>query len=420
MKLTLSGALLAILVYNFTVALDERYRTYGDALDYISLGLSVAKTGNYGHLKAPSDHLLKDFRNGKVGIKKYEFDRYTAFRPPIWPFLIAGIFLISGYKLIYIIIFKFLLHLTGVLIFYKTLKLLRIHDIFLVIGTFLYGINPAWQLYSRVFLSEPITFFFITLWLFLLIRYFQNGRGFFLQAIVAGILVLSHPYYLFLPFSVWLVLFLKNKLPFKKLLLSFLLTLCIVSSWIIRNFYTLNTNEIVVTTSSGAVMAKGWNSEIPKNHSNTKGDLADEELILIDFHDTEKYSSGEVQRLQLYKEATLHFIKTNPELILPIIITKIKSAFNPLPETPRPGILETGRWIFHILALLSLLYIIIFSRNSILKSLAIGLFISTITITIITYSGFRFRMPQVALELLLLVFSIKDLMIKSRPLAVES
>src|SRR5690606_27467203 len=114
-----------------------------------------------------------DFKNAKVSSHEYKFLNKTAFRPPVWPILIAGTFLIFGYNLTYIIIFKFLLHLLGIFIFYKTLKLLKLKEIFIITGSFLYSISPAWQLYSRVFLSEPITLFFLTLWIFLMVRFIQ-------------------------------------------------------------------------------------------------------------------------------------------------------------------------------------------------------------------------------------------------------
>src|SRR5690606_7244193 len=131
---------------------------------------------------------------------------------------------------------KLLLHLIGTFIFYKTLKILKLKEVFVIIGGFIYGIHPAWQLYSRVFLSEPITLFFITLWIYLLIRYVFGKSSWWPQAIAAGILILSHPYFIFLPFSVWLFQFLKKEISPKLFLISSLVCVSIVSVWIIRNF----------------------------------------------------------------------------------------------------------------------------------------------------------------------------------------
>src|SRR5690606_36131621 len=129
---------------------------------------------------------------------------------------------------------------------------------------------------------------------------------------------------------------------------------------------------------------------------------------------------NEVESMQLYKNATIHYIKSNPEMIFPIIGKKLLSAFNRFPETPRPGILETGRWFFQFLAFLSLFYVLLFTHNRILQSLGIGLIISTIGITILTYSGFRFRMPQVGLELVFIVFVLNDIYINRKNINIES
>ncbi len=410
LKIILGFIFLILLLYNFKIANDYKYEAGGDASDYIHLSLNLAKTGNYGHVNTSKEAILDDFKADRVKTKDFTFTKSTAFRPPVWPILISGIFLIFDYNITYVIIFKFLLHILGLFIFYRTLKILKLQEIIIIIGTFLYGINPAWQLYSRVFLSEPITFFFITLWVYLLIRFVKLKSGFLPQAVVGGIIILSHPYYIFLPFFVWLVVYLKKEMKLKMFFASSLICAAMVSTWIIRNLAIWETDKIVLTTSSGAVMAKGWNQDVPEMHTNTKGDLADESLVLENYNFSSDKTRNEVERMELYKDATFHFIKTNPDLILPIIWKKLKSAFNPLPETPKPGLLETSRVIFQVLSLFALLYLIFFSRHKLLQSLAVSLILSTIAITIITYSGFRFRMPQVGIELLIIIYVIDDIL----------
>lgn len=387
--------------------MEYKYKADGDAWDYIHLGLSVAKTGKYGHLDAPRNELLIDFKNNSLKNKKYNLVGETAFRPPVWPFIIAGVFFLFGYNLTFVLIVKFLLHLAGMWIFHKTLRILKLPELFIILGVFLYGINPAWQLYSRVFLSEPATLFLITVWLYFLLKYIIENKNFFTQAIIGGVLILAHPYYIFLPFSIWLLLLIENKIKWKSFILSSVICISVVSIWVIRNSIVLDTPQMILTTSSGAVIAKGWNPEVSQEHTNTKGDLADEELVLKEFPANEKISAlNEVQRMKLFKDASIHYIKNHPHEIIPIIVAKLKSAFNPLPETPRPGFLETGRVTFQILSFLAILYIIFFSKSSLFRSLAIGLVISTLGITIIIYSGFRFRMPQSGIEILFIIFML--------------
>src|SRR5680860_1330234 len=129
------------LSYNFYVANDLKYYTYGDASDYIAVGLSLAKTNKYGHVKLQKgEDLIEAFKENKIANREFEFSNHSTWRPPVWPFLIAGIFILIGYKLIYLIIFKFLLHLIGLYIFYKTLKLFNLNQTITLIGVFLYGL----------------------------------------------------------------------------------------------------------------------------------------------------------------------------------------------------------------------------------------------------------------------------------------
>lgn len=409
LKLVLGLIFFGMIGYNFYVANDLKYETAGDAAAFVSLGTSLAKVHKYGHLDIPGG-IVRAFEKDKIDNREYEFKGHSTWRPPVWPFLIASVFFFFGFNLTYLLIFKFLLHFLGTYIFYRTLKLLKMPEIWVLIGAFLYGVSPVWQLYSRVFLSEPITLFFMSLWIYFLIRHLVADSSWWPQALLAGIMVLCHPYYIFLPFSIWLILLINKKLQFKIFFLSAVLCAAVISTWIIRNFVVLETNEVVLTTSSGAVIAKGWNQDVIKEHSNTKGDLADETLVLENYDYEKAKPRNEVERMKLYKDATVHFIKENPALVFPIIGKKLKSAFNPFPETPRPGILETGRWTFQFLALLAIVYILVFAKNRVINSLAWGLVLSTVAITILTYSGFRFRMPQTALEMIFIVFVLNKLL----------
>lgn len=409
LKLFLSIVFISIFSYNFYIALNNKYKADADAADFISIGVSIAKSNHYGHLNIPNG-IITDIKNKKVSSTKYSISDFSTWRPPVWPFLIASVFFIFGYNLTYLLIFKFLLHLLGIFLFNKTLRFSRFKELTIIIGTFLYSVSPAWQLYTRFFLSEPITLFFITLWIYFLLKAIIYKSSFFPQAIFAGILILCHPYFIFLPFSIWLILLLKKQVSFRILATSSSICILVVSIWVIRNSIILNTTTPIITTSAGAVMAKGWNKQVLKHHTNMNGDLANENLILEEYQYDENLITSELKKNELYKVATLYFIKNNPELILPIIGKKLLSAFNPIPEHLKPGILETGRWILHILSFVSIIYILVRSNNKLLKSFALGLIISTILITIIAFSGFRFRMPQIGIELLFILFALNELL----------
>ena len=404
----LLGAL-SILSYNFKIGYEQRFDSYGDAREYIALGTSLAKTGSYGLLNISNKDLLKDFEEDIVQKRDYNFKRYSTWRPPIWPHLIAGIFLVSGYSLTILLVFKMLLLLLGAYLFYRTLSLLQFSNWIVMLGSFLYTVHPASQLYSRVFLSEPITLFFVTLFLFLAIRLLKEKRVSWVLGVLGGVIILCHPYFVFLPFSIYLFFLIYKKLSLKQVILCSLMTIGVVSLWVLRNAQVLETNKPVITTSSGAVMAKGWNERVTKNHTNTQGDLADEAVVLRNFEYDTAISRNEVDQSSLYTEAVVHFIKSNPDQIVPIILTKLRSAFNPIAETSKPGFLEVGRVLFHILALIALLYVVIISKNPLGKVVGLALILATMGITIVTYSGFRFRMPQLVLELFLILVTLQEI-----------
>lgn len=406
---SLSLVVLSILSYSFKIGYEQRFDAYGDAREYIALGTSLAKTGSYGLLDIPNKDLLEDFREEVVLEKQYNFKRYSTWRPPVWPHLIAGVFLVSGYSLTSLLGVKIFLLLLGTFLFYKTLCLLQFSNWIVVLGSFLYVLHPASQMYSRFFLSEPITLFFVTLFLFVAVRLIKGKCVTWVLGLLGGVIILCHPYLVFLPFAIYLFFLVYKKLSFKQVILCGLVTVGVVSLWVLRNAQVLETSKPVITTSSGAVMAKGWNKDVVRSHTNTKGDLADEALVLSEYEYDTKVDRNEVEQSSLYTTAVIDFMRSNPDQVVPIILTKLRSAFNPLAETPKPGFLEMGRVIFHVLSLIALMYVLLFSKNQMGKSVAWALVLATIGITIVTYSGFRFRMPQLVLELFLIVIMLQDI-----------
>lgn len=393
-----------IVCYNFYVADSLKYEFQADATDFIHLGLTLAKTGKYGHFNLSREQMLEAFKKGDYNNKGYNFSGYSTWRPPVWPIIIAISFLVSGYSIGFLLIVKFLIHLLGAYLFYRILKCIEVSYLWVCIGVFLYLVSPAWQLYSRVFLSEPITLFLMTFFIWSLFKYLKSGKWIWLNGLAGGILILSHPYYIFFPFSIWFFLFLNNKIKLKNTLVLGILAAVIVSLWILRNSIVMDTSKLLITSSSGAVMAKGWNEKVPELHTNTKGDRAEEDLVLENFEYSKLDYRGRIGLMELYQDATYEFIRSNPDLILPIIGKKIKSAINPFPETPRPGILETGRVLYQFFGLVASIFLLWWGSNTI-RALVLGLFLSTFLITIITFSGFRFRMPQSALEILFVVYA---------------
>lgn len=186
--------------FNLYIGDKIKYETGGDAAEFIELGVSLSKNGQFSFLDNKDGNIIKLFKENRVKEQDLEFARSNTWRPPVWPILISAIFFLFGYNLSYLLLFKLFLHVLGTLIFYKILDLYDFSKKLIFTGTALYALNPASQLYSRTFLSEPVTFFLLTLWLYFLIRHLKRNTSFLPQALIGGILILSHPYSIFFPF----------------------------------------------------------------------------------------------------------------------------------------------------------------------------------------------------------------------------
>jgi hypothetical protein len=91
-----------------------------------------------------------------------------------------------------------------------------------------------------------------------------------------------------------------------------------------------------------------------------------------------------------------------------IAFKKLISAVNPIAETPKKGVLEMGRQFFHILYILSFIALLFFfNKNKKLSFIMIAIYLAMAIMTVITYTGFRFRMPLIGLETLMLVYILQ-------------
>ena len=401
-----------ILSYNFYVG--YLYLTQspgdlgGDGPDYIQIAASISKTGHFGHLSRGVNSILRELNQGVFLTNTHEFLGHHTWRPPIWPFFLAIIFSVFKYGLFAAHIFKFLIIILGGMLFYKTLKKIDLPHYLSLLGAFAYLIHPALQIYSRTFLSEPFTLFMMTLVLYTYVVYWQNKKTLTLivLGVTSGLLVLTHPFYVFLPPLLIFIQWLYQRLPFRNLIIGALSFVMVVSFWLTRNYMLYDQSGVFLTTSSGAVMAKGWNKDVLDLHNNVDGDLADEGLVLLPEDKEIFWSGNELERSQLYQKRTFEFIEGHQSLIFPIIVKKLKSAFNPFREKPKPGVLQTLNEVHRVLALICLALVLLFSKNKLIKTLGWTIVGATIFITVLTYSGLRFRTGQVPIELLLIFWSI--------------
>ncbi len=228
-----------------------------------------------------------------------------------------------------------------------------------------------------------------------------------MTGLTGGLVVLTHPYYLALPSVLIGLIFLINKFKVTNYFIAFPVLTFVIGFWVLRNQMIYPENGLFITSSTGAVMAKGWNANVPELHNNVNGDLADEGLVLKP--DDQMARLDEIERSELYQLRTKEFIRENTAMIVPILMRKLKSAFNPIREISKPGLLQNLNELHRILILLIFIYALFRRKLDLLGVIALTIILSTIFITILTYSGLRFRSGQVPFEILLIALTLKEL-----------
>jgi hypothetical protein len=176
-----------------------------------------------------------------------------------------------------------------------------------------------------------------------------------------------------------------------------------VFSWPCRNAITFD-KGFYLTASQGATFAKGWNEKVAAEFTNSEGDLADEGLNLK-YVDPKLIANSQNSILylsHLYTLGTKNFIsRIGFDEMAKIALKKLKSNFNPFPESPKPGTLETLAVLFRILYLVVFLQMMVrfFSKRKIdfdatrdrIFLVVLAIFIGQITMSVYVYTGLRFN-----------------------------
>ena len=327
----------------------------------------------------------------------------ATWRPPLWPFLLSLFFIFTSnifYLMIGKVVLEFVL-LLGCLYLFKRkseLKALSFLPFFLIL------MEPYYLKYSITFLSESTTSVLILLLSIVFINLNATKRYSVFVPIVAGLIVLCHPVSIFFVLTlmaIYLILNLKYNL---KIAIAHGLLFClIVGSWTYRNHVTFN-KGFYLTASQGATFSKGWNEKVYTQFTNVDGDLADESINLkyVDKKITDTSNLSVLELSKLYREGTLNYIKTlSVKETSQIALKKIQSNFNPFPEKPKSGILETAAIFFRILYLILFvqLFFRIFNKVKInfdnqrdkVFMVVFSVLNGQILMSVYVYTGFRFN-----------------------------
>lgn len=388
--------------YEITAAMNN-----GDASHFLLIGKNIADYNVY----SDTDSAV--------------ISESATWRPPLWPFILSFFFRVTN-NITAIIILKAILEF-GLLayilyIFFKdsAIKLLYFFPFLLIL------IEPQYLKYSITFLTESLTSVLLLLLVIFFISPCFSKSNTIIISIISGLLLLSHPILIFCILSLLVFyLFYILKKQFWMALAGGLVFLAIALAWPLRNLITFH-QGLYLTASQGATFSKGWNETVPTDFNNVNGDLADEGMNLK-FISKERVAAakGTLEISKLYKEGTLNFIsQLNLKEKIQIVAIKLKSNFNPFPERPKIGFLESSSSFFRCLYLANLIFLFFrifkwqkFNFISVTDKVylvILSIFIGQVLMSTYIYTGLRFNAVYSLSSLFCFIYLISNFIYKNQ------
>lgn len=385
----------------------------GDAEDYLNIAYTLAQTGRYAR---PGDLQVKALLQAKPAVLPVPSGlEPDAWRPPVWPWLLAHWLRWSGYDLRAVFALRFLLDAVTLVLFFR-LASPWLSPPLALLGTLLLALHPAWIYYSMTLLSEPLILLVHLLFTLALLR-LANGEkpekpekpgkpGLWLPAagVLGGLALLTHGYYLFFPpllvAGLWLAKRLRT-LQALALLGLFALTL---APWIVRNGRVYGTP--LLSTASGPSLSRGWNRDFLRAYRNGSAEVDLDETLGADPARLERLNPAE--RSALYTANAVRYIRSEWRTVPAILGRKLVGAVTPFPDPPRPGILETGRMLFQVVTLVPLLWVV-FRGKGPLPWVVRALAAAYLLMGLICFPALRYRFPLIWVEVLSLCLFLQAL-----------
>lgn len=377
----------------------------GDPEDYLRIAYTLAQTEYFAE---PTRLNVKEslLRHQHPPLTAPDDFRQTAWRPPLWPLMLAGMMKLTNYDLSRMLYLRFAVDLLTLVLFYLLLRRLDLHPFSRAAGLLLFAIHPAWLIYSGTFFSEPLTLLIHVALALSVLALVRDRRSLFRAGVVgvlAGLTVLEHPFYLLFPLLLTGLLYAARLIEIRRALLLLTIMGVVVSPWLLRNMRLYHTAKPILTTSAGINLAKGWNAAFLDLYRDTTADVVLSERV-IGAEDIKESNSSEEEKSEAYARRAASFAETNWRLIPAIVTRKVVGALNPFPETPRAGLLETGRATCQLVSFLPLLFVLATRRVGRLRLLAAALVGAYLLMSVLTMGTIRYRFPLIWVELLSVVW----------------
>jgi 4-amino-4-deoxy-L-arabinose transferase-like glycosyltransferase len=217
------------------------------------------------------DHIARSLLAGE-GYRLHDGEGPTAFRPPVYPFLLAAVYATGGEGYLRVRILQLLLELGTVLLLYAISRRVFGSPRAALAGAGLYALYFPMVIYSVTLFSETVFTFLLALFVWLMVRARDGapagrGRRFLVAGLALGLVTLTKPTTMLLPFFLLLPILLARAGPrswgerargwWRAVALEVVpvaLGMCLViAPWTIRNAVALG-EFVPVATGGGRVL----------------------------------------------------------------------------------------------------------------------------------------------------------------------
>ncbi|MCU0238585.1 MAG: glycosyltransferase family 39 protein [Pyrinomonadaceae bacterium] len=385
--------------------------------------LAIAKYGIYNiEFGDTNDYInaANSFLNGTPYPLQSEF--HPMFRPPMFSYLIAVVWLIFPQSILAIKFTQILLHVGTVIIAYKTIYEILKKNTPAFFGAFIVAINPLLAAHTVDFYTEPLHTFLCILAMFLLVKMLKADRFMYFAAFYAGVVfglaTLTRPAILgvaVLSFLVVAAVHLKDSQRFRYLIASailFVSTFLTILPWTYQNYK--NTGEFILVNDGFSYNL--WLGNLPgtiqlyEGEFKTKeenqafadyywGTVQEDKLKELQANDN-YYQLKINEREKVWRREALANMTADYNLTARLFVGKFKAFW-----TPFLNHFTYGKTVVNLVALFVIFTYIfglygmyIFSKDKIGKNYVILLLVTfavTTAIHVLIFGFVRYRVPNV-------------------------
>lgn len=344
-----------------------------------------------------------------------------SFRPPLYPFFLAGIYLIFGHDFIVVrLIHVLLLSFSSIIVF--CICNLLFNKKIGIISVVIFALYPMFGLYAALIQTETL-FIFLTCLSFYICLLAINKESllfFMLAGFAVGVTALCRPNILFIfpfLFCIYIIFYFKEKLKVS-ILYAFIFSLSLIFTlvpWTYRN-YTIHGKIISIATATGINLYGGYNPNITSKYLHVSQNPSIDKsapnfkrfigpVIVPD-------SLNEVELNSFYINSYINYVKSDPLRFLKVSLFKFLWFWHlhpyqhiNIPETKDELLFRIMFYPILILFILGL-YISFIRKRIRHTFLLISIIFNFVILQSIAYVDGRYRLPVIPFVIIFAAYSI--------------